>query len=551
MKKIYLLTLSGLLLSASISAETVERSVKKSTCGDTMGYTSDVSKYTSSFYDEKGILCKEMTTIINIQTKAETVSYSFVYKFENDLLDTYFGIQFKDEGPVKDRNVIKYVYNEDGKLIKKDKSAYEYYVYDWDGDRLVSEKMMNMASVDTYYELYDKKYYNFLEGFENLPQYMECDGANATHEYYCNYTYDDNGNILNFKKQNYKDVMLAEEFYEYDESGRCVLHEKATFYEDPSTYEIVKLPTYKTEYTYEGSSCTAIVYSYTGGSWGKEPTHTIEEKKSLDVTKAPRNLTLANISTEDSPNTVQITWDADIDKTVDQSWDLYRNCELIATFTAEDDFVYVDSSITSYEHEYFVHYKENSEDTHLITRPEYIEVSTSLYPVTDIRVISSYKDIVNDPQSGSYEATFAVIGWEEPAGRFLPNEYVVYIKYGALIIEVGRTENTEIAVSFGTQESAEIIVEAVYSTGKVRAASIILTTGMRETIVNNVNVTVTDTAVYIDSEYSGAVIYAASGNSVISANGQSEINISSLNAGVYILKIETSEGISVHKFIKR
>lgn len=453
-------------------------------------------------------------------------------------------------------------YDADGHLVE-DTVTNRVYHYVYDGNNIVQETYANSSNI-----IIHRKYYSqFVEGLTNCPQYAFCNspgGVTTSSDRIYEYTYDDEGHMLTCRAYKYlagsevkddegnivnaeKGTPDYEEIWTYD-NGILVLYEMNVWKTAKNAYEGKT----RTEYTLTPMGTKAVTWSYSVGIWAKGGTPQVTWDVPFDGVAAS-DLSVEEVAGE--VNTMKLTAKKPANALATTVWNVFRNgCKIgQATASGRSNLEFVDKEVPNGSWDYFI----QAEDPH---GPVGVNVSnvvekvvyTELPPVTDIKVVSNQYNDVQD-----YEL---VLDWEAPVTDLPIKGYNMFVDVKEItknpspvngLYPFKETTYTYTAAN-DVNPNKTFMVETVYNIGKVKSEAIAVVLQKAEAIEH---VTVADMLVLVgktlvvNGSYLTLDLYTTGGVKVGDYSRTSRIDLSALENGVYVVRVNTAEGVLTGKIV--
>lgn len=445
-------------------------------------------------------------------------------------------------------------YFDDGRM-KEDTTTNRVYHYEYDGDNLVKETYANSRDVIIYHKYYS----NFVEGLVNCPQYAFANSPYGltTNDRIYEYAYDEKGNRTLCRAYKYDNSTVVK-----DDEGNVISAEKGTpDYEEIWTYEDGDLVKYEknvwkaSKNAYEGKSRTeytdtelgnmAVSWTYSVGVWAKSGNPRVTMNVPFEGVAAS-DLTVTDV--EGKVNTVLLTAQAPAGTSASTEWNVFRNGVKIGKAKAvRGKLTYEDTEVTNGNWTYFIqaadsHGAMGVNVSNVVERTIY----TELPAVTDIKVVSNQFNDVQD-----YEL---VLDWEAPVTDLPIKGYNMFVDVMEItknpspvngLYPFEETTYTYTAAN-DVNPNKTFMVETVYNIGKVKSEAIAV---VLQKVAAIGQVTVADLLMLVDrvllvnGEYKSLELYTVNGVQVGSYNLTNRIDLSSLMNGVYVVRVNTADGV--------
>lgn len=466
------------------------------------------------------------------------------YNYTDGLLTETYTTQYKDMGEWTDpQNFTTYTYDENGRLVKSENTyskRLKEYTYDSEG-RLVTltEKGKNYGS-EEYDKLYSTSEYSQFDANNNPCRLDYYDGLYASGNYYAIFVYDEKGRCTCETQYNFDDTPSNKYEYEYNDDDIVISYTISRCYDVEFEYATRETRTHLGDNVY-----TFTMYNYFNG-WEEYRSYT-EYYVNLKGTYAPRNLVLADISTTDEPNAVELTCDVPEVEVPNAQYIIWRGGERIATVEAVDGKItFTEKELANVEHEYVVQSYDAVNDVYYnVSNAAAISFSIELTPVSNLRYIKTTQGFAKDGMGGQFPCYWVHFEWDAPVTDLEVLNYNVYEQGWAVPNHTTVNTNDSIQIwresdynSPDQQKQIGVEVTAVYSYGESERVSAVFE-------VENVAVeAVAADRIYLAGDYlvagapAGVVIYNVAGAAVATYNNASRIYLGQLPAGVYVARIE-------------
>ena len=479
-KKLLSLCLGGLVaaMTCTASAEMVVSLAEG--YGNHMGTTTDVQSYDNTFYNAEGKIVRRVVRSAGT-TGEMIVKNVYYYTYDNnDRLVRMYNEQWseaKSKWSVIDD--IAYEYDEQGRLVSETGGSATYqYTYDDMGNILTKKHLVTA----TGQEIQNLTYSDFIEGTINKPRKVKADGAYSNYVYDGTFEYDDQNRLIAESQFSTSGSKMSRTEYTYDVNG-VKLNEvyMTTPSWNPSEIEagseadtlryfkcIVRTPLGND--IYERKEYLYYVDDILGTAEWETPTSYVKEHYvDAESVVAPTTLSLVNVSTDETPNTVKITAVTPVGIVENAEYVIWRNYEPIATVQAVDGAIeYVDSNVASGVQTYFVQYTDVATGMyHGVTDLATIDMSLDLAPVTNLRLIGGYKGTYSDAQHAEYETFYIKLAWDAPICDYPVLGYKIYEK--PFVIPTGEVAGDVCTFDANVPDltSADFRVDVVYEFGTV------------------------------------------------------------------------------------
>lgn len=473
--------------------------------------------------------------------------YQYFYEYTDGLLSEYYFTQYKDMGEWTDpKNQTIYTYNDNGQLISEENTysvRLKEYTYDNEG-RLVcmTEKGKNYGS-ETYDKLYSTTDYTEFDANGNPLCIEYTDGLYASGCYYVNYTYDDKSRCLSEVAYRLDDSPYYKYEYEYNDDNLVISSTKSNAYDGAFVYASRQTRTHEGNNVY---TVTTYNYNEYDQEWTTYRTYT-ETYAVLKSDYAPRNLVVNDISTAESPNSIELTCDVPAVEVPNAQYIIWRAATPVDTVAAvEGKIVFTEQNLANVEHEYVVQsYDAVNNMYYNISNSATVAFSIELPTISNLRYTKTTEGYAADAQGGQMPCYWVHFEWDAPttdlevlnynvydAGWFVPSHTTVNTCDS---VYVYREKNFD---SPDQEKEVGVEVSVVYSYGE--SERVIATFTVEPTALNEVVAPTTYLAGdYLVTDATARVdIYNVAGALVATYDNAERIYLGSLPAGVYIARVE-------------
>lgn len=538
------------------------------TYGDVLDeYVTGLSKKTIYFYDANNNPISSIYTMIT--EGKETPCYLYVYEYNDKQQLTsvrrrqyglYDGYDFCwNEGRTQE----SYTYDENGNVAVEttENSTIEYT---YEGNNIVRSKTISTAGNLTSAFVY----MDFLENANNLPLRAISNGRYSSAKRIYEYTYDEESlNILSARTYKIEagseitegDYIIdaqkgtpdIEELYTYDENDQLVYYEKNRW----NTSQGKFLPYLKTEYTQLADGVKEQSYSTMdkGVSWQRASTSNFYQDREYKGS-APTNL----IQIKDEtllPTHVALCADAPADASANSVWNVFCNgiCIGQTSDLRDGKIYYTDKNGKIGEWHYFI--QDAKADT-----CEYGVFSSNCITVNievDLPKVDEWREVINgiDESTGTY---CYKIEWDAPKSDY---EIIGY----NIFIDIPTTTNhpapsnaspfteTEYTINWDSDTNLEhtIFIQTVYSCGKASGKAHTITLKQTTVGIDNISdesrLVIKNNLVLVRGGYKTLEVFAPNGTKIGEWDQQSEIDLSHLIKGSYIIRLQTNDNVIVEK----
>lgn len=472
-------------------------------------------------------------------------AYQYFYNYEDGMLSEYYYIQHKAMGEWTDaRDKTVYIYNEAG-LIEWEKNLHtgrnKEYKYDEQG-RLASIKDTGRYGADTC-KVYSLTVYAEYDSLNNPVRVEYNDSLYATSSYYTIYEYDTNGNVT--QETSYKaadDAPKTRYINEYFPNGLVKSRTKYYGTADGFYEQTRETRTQKSGLKYQFDSFN---YDESDKKWVIYQTYT-ENYNLLKGGYAPRNLTLEDVSSEDSPNSVLLTCDVPAIEIENAAYLIWCHGVLLDIVEAVDGVItYKGTNLSNGEYEFVVQMvDESSEMLYNVSNPVVASFVTELPPISNLRYVKTTvgQYIVEDTRVPSYWVHFE---WDAPQTDLNVLRYNVYQEGWATPYTTTTNTCDSINVyresdynSADQQKEVGVKVTVEYQLGE--SEGIVEVFPVEQAGVGKIELVksayVAGTSLIVEPE-AEVRIYNTAGIEVFYCKNQTCIDLAKLPAGVYIATV--------------
>lgn len=562
----------------------VKRVMAVMSMGDVMGSVSntEVSRALISYYDANNRLARRVDYGMQLgpdpDMPGDTTKYGdyiptdyekFEYNEKGQLIRVFkrqYGVFSGYDRAWKDYEETEYYeYDEQGRVIVQLENKARRFEYYYEGDRLVKDKCYSHSTNNL---IYTTIYSNFVTGQTNCPQFGfrwgEIDdvtnnkcilvfGYDKEGRKILQYTYSYKDEDPTMKRDDEGNVTFAtpgtpqfEEKWSYNEEGEVSLYEKSRWKSNKNAFE----PQLKTEYTFEGTDVTATSQSYSVGIWAKGGIPTVTRTAEY-LGYAPTNLTASVV--ENKTNAVLLTADAP-EGAEEKKWYVYRNGVRVGqAILVNGKLSFEEELVQNGTWDYFMRADDaNDYYTSNISNPVEVTFATPLAAVDAITVVRNEQD----PSTYDYQLDIA---WEAPKTEYTILGYHVFLNVltnnPAPFDGILPLKQNEYAFTFAsdTDTKKRIIIETVYNIGKVKGAETIINLNK----VSNIDAALISRSLFVlgnqlvvNIAYRSLGIYGIGGACVATYSGDKVIDLGTLPAGIYLVKLQTETGVEVVKIVK-
>lgn len=453
-----------------------------------------------------------------------------------------------------------YTYDENNHCLSLEGDGRKYE-YAWDGDNKVEEKQYSTGTGNLLYTL---TYSDFVEGKTNLPQKGIKYGTSTSNQRIYEYAYDAAGNKISAYTYKYGEVERDDdgnitsatngdpeyrETWTYDENGFLTLYLKEKW----NTSNQIWLGSSKTEYTQTVDGESQISYANYSNpeKWTKSGRPYVNTYMDYYKNTTPTNFTVSKV--EDELNTVAIKASVPTERWDNPSYYVYRNGEKIGKAEVNalnTTITYTDATVQNGTWDYFLIADTDARNVATsVTTPVTMKFDTELQPVTEVWS--------TDASAGETYYNLSV-AWKAPVsdipllGYNVYSDIKSYTKNPAPDNDVNLITGTTYDFSWSTEgePTKEVYVEAVYNIGRIRSqmfsfnVSEISAISQTSQDAESAKLTLNGRQLSISGTYETLNVFDLKGVSCGTWTGAKNINLRSLSAGVYVVKVNTANGKS-------
>lgn len=539
------------------------------TYGDHMGErVGQITHKKVSLYDGENRLQREATYGLSYTNEWEieyfgTCAYNEAGQLTMTASQKYGIHDGTDLAFINNEDTVTYAYDEQGRLVRETLQAGGYsmaYEYNEAG-QLVKE----IKLVPDYYNQYEGDEYVMYEiTYSAFNAYGQPDSVHSTgmydnDKYFGVYTYDEQGRKTSahtWTLADTTDVKIETWTYNDDATNDTVMiynvHEWFWGFDQGEK---------RTIYTYDNGNTNRTkeqVQSLTNGTWVNDATYTITELSEMNP-EAVATLEVVDGKTINQalqPNSVELTItlpDAAVTGTM--ALDVYRHGILLTRLNATDakdgKLTYIDEGAKNGTYDYYVQTVLINE---LLETEEALNVSNveTYTHYVELPVVTGLKCANARMEAGVYYAT---VEWTAPADT----TGLAFQRYNVMLEKMKAADNAETdgqaltwEVNCGYTGKVNLYIQTVYAYGKANSEmisidcqAVIDAMGIEGTEAE-AGVTVRDGIVVTAAEADMAV-YNAQGALVAQAAGVTALDLNTLPAGIYLVKVETAEGVKTVK----
>lgn len=546
------------------------------TWGDTMGDEKGCTKKEITYYDADN---KPMRICMYGKLYGTDIwqvsSYTtYVYNDKKQLIQTsseQYGLYDGEDYAFKAvEDTAAYEYNNEGRLIKEtivNSGVYTTYEYDEAGN-LTKKTRYNPDRWDEY----DGDYY-VIESYEysdfialNCPQIIKGDGAYDSYKTICHVTYDDNNNKICAKTYDITgEILRGVEYWTYENGMLTMYEDKNVKDNGDGTFE--ELNNNRTLYSLDNDNPNRIkkeTQSYYDGKWTGVPYYHVTETAEFDALYSTE-LNIEEVSGQ--MNTVKLVFTVpNIPTTGGFAFDIYRHGMKIARVLPTDEgafdpetstISYIDKEVKNGLYDYFVQTVMLSE---MGDEEEAFNISNIVAQkiFVELPAVSNVRYVSHRTESSTYYVT---VGWDAPEAL---DPELGFQRYNVFIKGFKAAENrdddgqpTSYEVMFGdvsipASKKKEIIIESVFKYGKVRTQPTVINidaVGIEDNELNDL-IQRSGDKILIKNENASVDVISLSGALLNSYHHAKCVDLSTLDSGVYLIKVVCDGRISVLKIVK-
>ena len=458
-------------------------------------------------------------------------------------------------------DTVTYVYNEAGQLVRENLQAGGYsmaYEYNEAG-QLVKE----IKLVPDYYNAYEGDEYMIYEitysAFNAFgqPDSVYSTGMYDTDKYFGLYTYDEQGRKIGahtWTSADTTDVKIETWTYNDDATSDTVMvhwvHEWFWGFDQGEK---------RTVYTYDNGNVNRTkeqVQTLANGTWVNEPTYTITELSEMNPEAVA---TLEVVDAKDMNQVVEansavltITLpDAAITGAL--ALDIYRHGILLtrlnATNAKDGKLTYIDEGVKNGVYDYYVQTVLVNE---LMETEEALNISNvvTFRHYVELPVVSGLKCTAARMEAGIYYAT---IEWTVPADT----TGLAFQRYNVMLEKMKAADNGETdgqattwEVNCGYTGKVNLYIQTVYKYGKANSEMVSIDC---QAVINAAGIEGTEADVQVTVR--GGIVSATvpvrlaayNAQGAVVAEATNVLDLNTLPAGIYLVKVETAEGVQTVK----
>lgn len=547
------------------------------TYGDHMGErVGQITHKKVSLYDGENRLQREATYGLSYTNLWEieyfgTCTYNEAGQLAMTASQKYGIHDGTDLGFIDNNDTITYTYDEAGRLVRETMQAAGYsmaYEYNEAG-----QKVKEIKLVPDYYNQYEGDEYVMYEiTYSAFNAYGQPDSIHSTgmydnDKYFGAYTYDEQGRKTGahtWTLADTTDVKIETWTYNDDAANDTVMvhwvHEWFWGFDQGEK---------RTVYTYDNGNTNRtkeqVQTLATNGSWVNESTYTITELSEMNP-EAVATLEVTDISHRFMHmifNSAELTItlpDAAVTGTM--VFDVYRHGILLTRLNATDavdgKLVYADSGVKNGTYDYYVQTvlvndlletEEALNVSNVVTHTHYVELPV----VTDIKCTSARLE------GGIYYATieWPAVDLGEPTDNGQPWIGDAFQRYNVMLENMKAADNAEAdgqaltwEVNCGYTGKVNLYVQTVYKYGKANSEMISIDC---QAVMDAQGIENAEAEAQVTVR--GGIVTAAVPARLVAYNSQGAVvaeavntlDLNTLPAGIYLVKVETAEGVKTVK----
>lgn len=540
------------------------------TYGDHMGErVGQITHKKVSLYDGENRLQREATYGLSYTNEWEieyfgTCAYNEAGQLTMTASQKYGIHDGTDLAFINNEDTVTYAYDEQGRLVRETLQAGGYsmaYEYNEAG-QLVKESKL----VPDYYNQYEGDEYVMYEiTYSAFNAYGQPDSVHSTgmydnDKYFGVYTYDEQGRKTSahtWTLADTADVKIETWTYNDDAANDTVMvynvHEWFWGFDQGEK---------RTIYTYDNGNVNRtkeqVQTLAANGNWVNESTYTITELSEMNpeavATLEVTDEKVVNCLLQPNSAVLFITLpDAAVTGTM--ALDIYRHGILLTRLNATDakdgKLTYIDEGVKNGTYDYYVQTVLVNE---LLETEEALNISNveTYTHYVELPVVTDLKCTAARMEDGIYYAT---IEWTAPADT----TGLAFQRYNVMLEKMKAADNLETdgqaltwEVNCGYTGKVNLYIQTVYAYGKANSEMIsidcqaVIDAMGIEGAEAEAGVTVRGGIVVTNAEADMAV-YNAQGALVAQAAGVTALDLNTLPAGIYLVKVETAEGVQTVK----
>ncbi len=535
--------------------------------GDHMGGVgaSGINYY---IYDSNNNLSRRVD--YGYQTDGTTVvEYNYFYEYNsNGQLISEFYRQMNALGEWgKNRMPYVYTYNTQGQLVTKEdtlsNSLYEY-TYDEQGHLVTEINMGKNWGSEEYDKLYSTTTYSQFNE-HGLPEYVEFNhNMYASSSYNSTITYDEQGRVLIKESRTIEGMAYEKYVYEYDANDIEISKTRFTPLYDEDTYQATEQFVLSTRTVREAQGNQVYKryeesYDLKTQSWYFNGRYTMEYYSPLNGSLSPKNIVATNVSTPESPNTVEVVCNFPETRLADAQYIIWRGwipVDTVVATAAQGKISFRDVDVENGTYEYIVQtYDAATQKAFNATAPVKITMEAELNPVSNLRYISQTEGEYRDPELGKMPAYWIHFEWDAPETTLPIVCYNIY--QDGFKIPAATTTNCNDSVwvyreeveNIANQQMSTLVeVKVLYSLGESEGVTHVFEVELAS--VENISLSgsayVAGKTLYVEPQ-SQVTLYNVAGAAVATYNNNQAIDLSAIPGGVYVAVVKVNNNVQVLK----
>lgn len=467
-------------------------------------------------------------------------------------------------------DTITYEYDDKGRLSKEtmvNSDRYTTYEYDETGN-LVKKARFNLDRYDEYegdyYVMESYEYSDFIA--PDCPQLIKGDGAYDSYKTLCRVTYDSDNNKISAKTYDVSgEILRRAEYWTYENGMLALYEDKKVKNNGDGTCE--ELNNNRTVYSLDNNNPNRIkteTFSYFDNEWSGVPYYKVTETAEFDGLYSTE-LKIEEVT--DQLNTVKLSFTVpNIPAFGGFAFDIYRHGIKIARVLLTDEgafdpetstLSYVDKEVKNGLYDYFVQTVVLSE---MGDEEETFNISNIISQniFLDLPAVNNVRYISHRTENSTY---FVTVGWDAPESLDPDlgfQRYNVFVK-GFKVAENREDEGLETTyevdfgdISLSASKAKEIIIESVFKFGKVRTEPTLIdieSVGLESNEWSNI-IQRNGDKILINSDNVSVDVISLSGALLNKYHNTKCIDLSTLDSGIYLVKVIYNGKMNVLKLMK-
>ncbi len=449
--------------------------------GNHMGASDEAQQRDYYLYNAQGNPVRHLQYAANVEGEFGIQSvYYYDYDEQGLMTSSYYRQWNAGYQQWSLRDTIFYEYNDKGQMIAEvgERDTYSY-TYDANGNILTKSQSVTQ----TGQVIQTITYSDFMEGYINKPRKYEAAGAYSMYEFEGEMVYDNQGRIIENRQLTLTGSKKQTITYTYDENNVCV---RELWMESPSwtpemitpgsaedTLRYSKCIERKTlgsnQYNQEEWVYTEMDWENQIYEWVKSTSTYKEVYAQTTADMLPTNVVLADVSTDELPNTVKISATAPQAPIDGASYIIWRDYDIAATVTAQDGKIeYVDAGVSSSKHDYMIQlYNAATEVYYGSTDIVTIDMVAPLLPASNLRITGGRKGTYSDKETAEYETFYITLAWDAPDTKYDITGYKIYDKQFAIPVAEVEAHASNCDINVVNATTGEFRVDVVYDLGVV------------------------------------------------------------------------------------